>query len=114
MMHSTQPGIVETLLNTLEAERYVRGALLATIADELGASDGLDLAADEARAILESLESGHLDEADFAARVTVLRHLVHTLAAPPASGEVAIGESLSRALPRYSLDSLAGGAVSAA
>lgn len=111
MMHSTQRGLVETLLNTLEAERYVRGPLLATIADELGACIGLDVAADEARAILERLESGELGEAEFVARVTELRHLVHTLAAPPASGEVSIGETLSRALPRYSL---AGGSVSAA
>ena len=101
MMQSTQRGLVETLLNTLEAERYVRGPLLATIVDELGASGGLDLAVDEARAILERLESGDLGEAEFVARVTELRHLVHALAAPPASGEVTIGESLSRAVPRY-------------
>lgn len=110
-MQSTQRGLVETLLNTLEVERYVRGPLLATIADELSAAVGLDRAAEEARAILARLESGELGEAEFIARVTALRHMVHTLAAGPVSGEATIGETLSRAVPRYSMDA---GSVSAA
>jgi len=48
-------SIVETLLNTLEAERYVRGPLLATIVDELSADAGLEIAAEAARAILQGL-----------------------------------------------------------
>lgn len=80
---------VETLLNTLEAEHYVRGPLLATIVDELTAVECLEPAAEVARAILEGLESGQLREADFAPSVSALRNLVHRLSvsasrAPPA------------------------------
>jgi hypothetical protein len=95
-------SIVETLLNTLEAERYVRGPLLATIVDELSADAGLEIAAEAARAILQGLQSGTLRESEFGARVSALRDLVQALAAPPESGEVLIDAALSRALPRYS------------
>jgi len=94
-------SIVETLLNTLEAERYVRGPLLATIVDELSADAGLEIAAEAARAILQGLRSGSLAEADFGARVGALRDLVTALSAPPESGEVLIDAALSRAVPRH-------------
>ncbi len=71
---------VETLLNTLEAERYVRGPLLLTIVDELSGREGLEGAADAARRILEGLESGELGEADFVTRIAALRQLVRALA----------------------------------
>jgi len=74
-------AIVETLLNTLEAERYVRGPLLLTIVDELAATVGFEVAANEASAFLESLMSGQLREADFVDRVRALRELVRGLGA---------------------------------
>jgi len=93
--------IVETLLNTLEAERYVRGPLLATIVDELAADAGLEIAAGAARAILQGLRSGGLPESEFRARVGALRDLVRSLSAPPESGEVLIDAALARAVPRH-------------
>ncbi len=74
-------AIVETLLNTLEAERYVRGPLLLTIVDELSLAAGLELAADAAHCIFEGLVSGQLREAEFVARVRALRELVRVLGA---------------------------------
>ena len=74
--------ILDTLLNTLEAERYVRGPLLRTIVDELSTCDGLEMAAEAARSIVERLESGALVEAEFAARIAALRQLVQALSAP--------------------------------
>jgi len=102
MMQSIQrETLVETLLNTLEAERYVRGPLLLTIVDELSLSDGLAIAADAARAILEAFHGGQVSESEFVTRIGALRQLVQALAAPPESGEVLIGDALSRAVPRY-------------
>jgi hypothetical protein len=102
MIQSIQrEAIVETLLNTLEAERYVRGPLLATIVDELSAGTGLELAADAARAILQGLEAGQLRESEFAARLRTLRELIKALAAPPESGERLIGGALASAAPRF-------------
>lgn len=94
-------AIVETLLNTLEAERYVRGPLLGTIADELSAARGLEVAADAARAILVRLEAGQLGESEFASRVASLRQLVQALSAAPESSEGQTREALARAVPRY-------------
>ena len=94
-------SLVETLLNTLEAERYARGPMLLTIVDELCARGGLETAADAAFTILEGLESGRLSELDFAPRVRALRHLVRALSTPPES-EVRVDEpckALARALP---------------
>ena len=68
--------IVETLLNTLEAERYVRVPLLNTIVDELCTREGLEKAAELARSILDRLQSGELVEAEFVARIEALRQLV--------------------------------------
>lgn len=94
-------SLVETLLNTLEAERYVRGPLLATIVDELSADAGLEIAAEAARAILHGLRAGGFSEAEFGDRVGALRDLVQALSAPPESGEVLIDAALSRAVPRH-------------
>jgi hypothetical protein len=93
-------SIVETLLNTLEAERYVRAPLLATIVDELSADASLEIAAEAARAILHGLRGGVFSEAEFGDRVSALRDLVQALSAPPESGEVLIDAALSRAVPR--------------
>lgn len=104
MIQSIQrESLVETLLNTLEAERYVRGPLLRTIVDELTAGEGLEIAADAARDILEAYYAGHLAEQDLTFRVGALRQLVQGLSAPPESGEVLISaarDALSRAVPR--------------
>ena len=70
-------AIVETLLNTLEAERYTRGPLLATLADELSAGgEGLALAADAARSLLERWQAGQLADAELTASIRALRPLV--------------------------------------
>ena len=94
MQHET---LVETLLNTLEAERYVRGPLLLTIVDALSAREGLEVATEAARSIEVELES--LADADFVARIVALRQLVQALSAPE-SGHVlsqAARDALARA-----------------
>jgi hypothetical protein len=95
MQSMRRETIVETLLNSLEAERYVRGALLSTIIDELRDA-GLDTAAAGARALLEGLERGLLGESDFVTCVENLRALVHS--ATPESG-VGLVDPLARTLP---------------
>jgi hypothetical protein len=104
-MNHSMPHVtlVETLLNTLEAERYMRGPLLLTIVDELSADEGLELAADAAREIASGLQVGALGESEFKARIVALRHLVQALSAPPES-EVRVKEvpeALARAAPRH-------------
>lgn len=76
MLSPHRETLVETLLNTLRVERYVRGPLLMTIVDELCASEGLELAADAALEILQGLESGQLSELEFQPRVDALARLV--------------------------------------
>lgn len=81
-------SIVETLLNSLEAERYVRGPLLATIADELSAAgEGLEIAAGAARSLHEGWQTGKLAESEFAARIRALRPLVQAHWIPAHSTE---------------------------
>lgn len=100
MIQSIQrDAIVETLLNTLEVERYVRGPLLNTIVDELAARQGLEPAAEAARALVDGLRAGALAESDFAARVAALRQLVQSASAPPRSGDVLIRDALASAVP---------------
>lgn len=72
--------MIETLLNTLEAERYFRGALLLTIADELKIA-GLDPAAHVAQALLARVEARRISEGEFADEVRTLRIVVRTLEA---------------------------------
>ncbi|MDB5213657.1 MAG: hypothetical protein JWO86_1584 [Myxococcaceae bacterium] len=115
MIHSIERATsVETLLNTLEAERYVRGPLLATIVDELSADAGLEIAAAAARAILDGLRAGAFGESEFVARVSALRDLVQALSAPPESGEVLIDAALSRAVPRHPAPAVVSASASAA
>jgi hypothetical protein len=81
-------AIVETLLNSLEAERYVRGPLLATVADELSAAgEGLEAAACVARTILERWQAGRLAEAELAFRIRSLRPLIEAHWVPAQSSE---------------------------
>lgn len=89
IIHSShRRAIVETLLNSLEAERYVRGPLLATVADELAAGgEGFEVAAGAARSLLEGWQSGRLAESEFAARILALRPLVAVRWVPIQSSE---------------------------
>lgn len=72
--------MIDTLLNTLEAERYYRGALLLTIADALRI-EGLDPAAHVVEALLERVEAHRITEPEFADEVRMLRVVVRTLEA---------------------------------
>ncbi len=81
--------IVETLLNTLEAERYTCGPLLATIADELSrAGEGLEVAAVAAHSILARWHAGELGEAELKADIRALRPLVQARGRTPRGGGV--------------------------
>ena len=71
---------VETLLNSLQAERYMRAALLMTIVDELDGDAALGVAAEAARAMLNDVAT--LSASDLEKRIDVLRHLVRTIASP--------------------------------
>ncbi len=80
--------LVETLLNALEAERYVRASLLLTVIDELSAAEPLAPAAACAERLLAALETAAVGDAEFVLRVTELREMVRELsaAASPESG----------------------------
>lgn len=81
MMQGThRDTLVETLLNSLQAERYMRAPLLMTIIDELADDIELQVAADAARAMLNDIAS--LSDDALVKWVDVLRHLVRTLAPP--------------------------------
>lgn len=99
MIQSMRPEmIVETLINSLEAERYVRGPLLLNIIDELSCASSFAPAASAARAILERLRTGPLADSEFAMRVAELRQMVHAASAPK-SGEVLVSNGVVRAVP---------------
>lgn len=68
--------LLDTLLNSLVAERYVRGALLQTIADELTSTARI-AAARTARLMMDAMESGEMLETEFSHQVEALRQLVH-------------------------------------
>ncbi len=99
MIHSIpRESIVETLLNSLEAERYVRGPLLRSVIDELSSMDRCTPAAEFARRVLESYEGGRVDDQDFVAHVKALRGLVRTSRERiPASSARLSSEALARA-----------------
>ena len=72
--------MIETLLNSLEAERYVHGPLLLTVADELK-SAGLTPAAHVAEALLLRVEQRRISDVEFADEVRTLRVIVRSLRA---------------------------------
>jgi hypothetical protein len=79
MIQSIHCGtIVEMLLNTLEAERYVRGPLLCNIVDELSTSASYASAADLARNLLAEIERGPVTDAVFHAKLGELRECVRS------------------------------------
>ena len=81
MMHSFhRDTLVDTLLNSLQAERYTRAPLLMTLIDELAGDAALAVAADAARAMLNDVAT--LSDDALEKRVEVIRHLVRTLASP--------------------------------
>jgi hypothetical protein len=84
--------LVEQLLNSLEAERYARGALLATLADELVGLGRQSVAA-IAQAFLTKVQAGGIDDADFAATVRTLRQ---TFGSPGAAHERAVSPRQSQ------------------
>jgi hypothetical protein len=97
MIHTIpREAIVETLLNSLEAERYMRGPLLLNVIDELTASGRCDRALEAARELLATLEQRTLSDAEFGRMVSDLRACVREL---PASGTrlKSPGETLARA-----------------
>jgi hypothetical protein len=97
MIQSIHCGtIVESLLNTLEAERYVRGPLLCNIVDELSASESYAPAATLARELLAEIERGPLSDAVFHAKLGELRECVRN------ASRTGLGEpqQLARTTPR--------------
>lgn len=76
--------LVDTLLEALEAERYVRVPLLLTVIDELSAEPPLAHAASDAVRLLGALERDELAASDFAREVGALRRVVRGGLAPHA------------------------------
>jgi len=89
--------IVEMLLNSLEAERYVRGPLLCNVVDELAADASYAPAADMARELLATVEEGPLTDAVFKAKLGELRECVRALAH---GGGLTETSTLARTTPR--------------
>jgi hypothetical protein len=97
MIQSLHVGtIVEMLLNSLEAERYVRGPLLCNVVDELSANASYAPAADLARALLEELERSPVPDVVFRAKLGELRECVRSLA----RGGAGVPRELARTTPR--------------
>jgi hypothetical protein len=70
---------VEVLLNTLEAERHARGALLVAFVDELRAAM-MDRAPESTRVLLARAERGEMGEPEFRELLDELRAFVRTAA----------------------------------
>ena len=80
MIQSIHCGtIVEMLLNSLEAERYVRGPLLCNVVDELSMNESYAPAVDLARALLADIEKGPVADVVFQSRLRELRECVQSL-----------------------------------
>jgi len=67
--------LLDTLLNTLEAERYVRGALLLEVLDALDAAERPSPAAALARRMLHGVETGRIRDDEFIHELAELRSL---------------------------------------
>lgn len=97
MIQSIHCGtIVEMLLNSLEAERYVRGPLLCNVVDELSVSESYAPAADLARALLEDIARGPVSDDIFHAKLGELRECVRTVT----RGGLGEARELARTAPR--------------
>ena len=100
-----QELLVDTLLNSLEAERYVRGPLLLTLVDELSAAHLRDAAA-TARALLVQVETTPMSDETFFEAITELRQMV--------ASEVPSSGFLARTAPPPSVSGHGAGSQSAA
>ena len=76
-LHSTS---LEAVLNTLEHERYARGALLVAFLDELRALANDDRAPDSTRDLLARAESGEMKDAEFETLLHELRAVARNAA----------------------------------
>ena len=76
ILNMQRERILDTLLNTLEAERYVRGPLLLEVLDQLE-DERLEPAAAFARRMLQGIQTGRICDAEFNGKVAELRQLVH-------------------------------------
>lgn len=76
-LHSTS---LEAVLNTLEHERYARGALLVAFLDELRALANDDRAPDSTRDLLARAESGEMKDAEFDTLLHELRAVARNAA----------------------------------
>ena len=80
MMHSIHREThVETLLNSLSAERHMRSALLSTIIDELAGDPRMADAAEAAQAMLADVAD--LSDEALLERIDALRHLTSSVTA---------------------------------
>lgn len=85
-MTYSRPGLrsttsVEAVLNTLEHERYARGALLVAFLDELRAVAGDDRAPESTRDLLARAEKGdEIKDAEWRALLEELRAVVRSAA----------------------------------
>lgn len=88
MQNPERDSLVDTLLEALETERYVRAPLLLTVIDELSAMELVASAAVPAEELRVALEARAIDDAEFVRRVRALRGLVNDLreASPAESG----------------------------
>jgi hypothetical protein len=75
---------LDTLLNTLEVERYVRAPLLLEVLDILGESK--EDAAELARRMLDELATGNVRDEEFRGELEQLRGLVHAVRPTPTDG----------------------------
>jgi hypothetical protein len=79
--------MVETLLNALETERYVRRPLLLEIIGELSTSQQFEPARGSARRLLERLETGDVTQAELGRAIAELRQLAREAAADGRRGD---------------------------
>ena len=70
--NNTTLAILETLLNSLAAEKHHRPALLDTVVDELTTTNGLEAEARKASRLREEVAAGELSDTAFIAAVREL------------------------------------------
>ncbi len=84
-MTYSRPGLrsttsVEAVLNTLEHERYARGALLVAFLDDLRAVASDDRAPDSTRDLLARAEKGEMKDGEWTTLLEELRAIVRRAA----------------------------------
>jgi hypothetical protein len=88
MQNLERDTLIDTLLESLETERYLRLPLLLTVIDELSAIEVLASAVAPAETLRLALERRAIDDVQFARSVRELRFFVNELreSAPVESG----------------------------